>query len=251
MAVPVAGKQFWAVPTSNFVIDGSPVGCMPSCGGIVDTGTSLITPPQAVVTAIQEKIEAGTIEDCSDLTKFPDFEFQLGDHKLSLPASSYVADAGVQNIEVFHQHLAFAPLPMSKKELKLVELAKKNGQETPPVHSCILLLSPGDESEVTQFGPMVIFGMSLFRKYAIQFDLSADMAGQDNGRAMRFAEAAHDCSGPVRGGEFRRTKLLTSVNVDKLRVSPLQQRLRRNNDHNLKQKIVKGEQYLRKGTLRI
>jgi len=160
MSVPVAGKMFWAVPTSKFTIDGASVGCEPSCGGIVDTGTSLLTPPKAVVKAIQDKIESGTIEDCSDLSKFPDFVFNMGDHKLSLPASSYIADAGAQQTEVFHQQLAFAPLPMSKRDLAIVQSAKKNGQIAPAVPACVLLLSPGDESEQTQFGPMVILHLS-------------------------------------------------------------------------------------------
>merc|ERR1719265_2998631 len=217
--------MFWAVPTSKFQLDGVSVGCEPSCGGIVDTGTSLMTPPAAVVQAIQKKIESGSIEDCSDLSKFPDFVFNMGDHQLSLPASSYVADAGTQNVEVFHQQLAFAPLPMSKRDLSIVQSAKAAGRPAPPVHACVLLLSPGDESEKTQFGPMVIFGMSLFRKYAVQFDLAGDMEGKEDSRVMRFAEAAHDCSGPVKGGEFRRKSTLQKVNLNKLRISPLQQRI--------------------------
>jgi len=245
MAVPVGGKMFWALPTSKFMVDGAELGCNPSCGGIIDTGTSLITPPAAVVKSLQKKIESGSIADCSDLSKFPDFEFMLGEHKLSLPASSYIADAGTQNVEVFHQQLAFAPLPMTKRDLAIVQSAKKNGQQAPPVHSCILLLSPGDESEQTQFGPMVIFGMSLFRKYAVQFDLASDLAGTDGGRTMRFAEAAHDCSGPVKGGEFRRKSTLQKVNLDKLRVSPLQQRLMAPRDRKV------GYQMFRKGSLRI
>jgi len=245
MNVPVAGKMFWAVPTSDFKIDGSEVGCKPSCGGIMDTGTSLMTPPQAVVSAIQEKIENGKIEDCSDLSKFPDFEFKLGDHWMSLPASSYIGDAGSQEMEVFHQQLAFAPLPMTKRDLAIVQAAKKAGVQAPPVHSCVLLLSPGDESEQTQFGPMVIFGMSLFRKYAVQFDLSGDIEGKENARSMRFAEAAHDCSGPVKGGEFRRKSTLQKVNLNKLRVSPLQQRLTPQRDKKF------GSKLFRKGMLRI
>merc|ERR1719217_1025841 len=133
---------------------------------------------------------------------------------------------------------------MTKRDLAIVESAKKNGQAPPQVHSCVLLLSPGDESEQTQFGPMVIFGVSLFRKYAVQFDLASDMEGKDGGRTMRFAEAAHDCSGPVKGGEFRRKSVLQKVNMDKLRVSPLQQRLAAQRDKKY------GSNLFRKGTLR-
>lgn len=242
--VPVPGVQFWALPTSNFQIDGEVIGCTPSCGGIVDTGTSLITPPKAVVMALKKKIENSSIEDCSDLSKFPDFVFKLGEHTFSLPPSSYIADAGTQNIEVFHQQLAFAPLPMTKRDLRVVQSAKKAGQMPPQVHSCVLLLSPGDESEQTQFGPMVILGMSLFRKYAVQFDVQADLDGKEGKRSMRFAEAAHDCSGPVKGGEFRRKSTLAKVNLDKLRVSPLQHRIVA-----MKHKV--GYNMLRKGTFRI
>merc|ERR1719316_1995502 len=220
----------------------------------MDTGTSLMTPPQAVIDAITKKLEKSKVEDCSDISKFPNFVFKLGDHTLSLPPSSYIADAGTQQIEVFmdkaHQQLAFKPLPMSAKDKALVnaELAKpKHKQDTSkPVHACVLLLSAGDETEQTQFGPMVIFGMSLFRKYAVQFDLTGDHDGTENSRFLLFAEAQSDCSGPVKGGEFRRKSSLQKVNIDKLRVSPLQQRLMPSRD----QKKFSSRLF-RKGTLRI
>merc|ERR1719217_537623 len=49
--IPVPGKMFWAVPTSEWKLDGtgpfkmfqSTIGCADhSCGAIIDTGTSLI-----------------------------------------------------------------------------------------------------------------------------------------------------------------------------------------------------------------
>jgi len=225
MTVPVAGKMFWAVPTSKFTMGGEDVGCKPSCGGIIDTGTSLFTPPQSVIDKIKDKITSGNIEDCSDISKFPTFEFKLGEHKMSLPPSAYIADAGKQQITVFRQQLAVLPLPMTKRDLATIKAAEKAGQTPPEVHSCVLLLSPGDETEQTQFGPMVIFGMSLFRKYAVQFDLAGDYDGKKEKRYMRFAEASHDCSGPVTGGEFRRSAKLQKVNLNKLRINPLQQRI--------------------------
>merc|ERR1719160_2066452 len=131
---------------------------------------------------------------------------------------------------------------MRKADRKLLEQAKLEGKPSPKVHSCVLLLSPNDESEQTQFGPMVILGMSLFRKYAVQFDLSGDLEGKENTRAMRFAESAADCSGPVKGGEFRRMGTMKKVDLDKLRISPLQQRLMPKRDlkygTNLRQKPV-------------
>merc|ERR1719506_2406638 len=132
---------------------------------------------------------------------------------------------------------------MTKRDLAIVQSAKAAGHAAPAVHSCILLLGPGDESEQTQFAPMVIFGMSLFRKYAVQFDLTGDHDDKEDSRFLRFAEAAPDCSGPVKGGEFRRKSVLQKVNMDKLRVSPLQQRLMPSKGKNY------GSQLFRKGTL--
>merc|ERR1719329_1143992 len=109
VTVPSVGKLFWGVKASNFQLNSggwfgkSSVGCNPSCGGVIDSGTSLLTPPAEVVEAIQTNIENGNIEDCSDISKFPDFVFKLGDETFSLPASTYIADAGSQQIQqVFH-----------------------------------------------------------------------------------------------------------------------------------------------------
>merc|ERR1719152_671694 len=86
----------------------------------------------------------------------------------------------------------------------------------------------------TQFGPMVILGMSLFRKYAVQFDLSGDLADPffvDNHTAdnpqryLHFAEAAPDCKGSAKGTRFLRKAPLQTINLDKVRLSPLQHRL--------------------------
>merc|ERR1719198_175236 len=128
---------------------------------------------------------------------------------------------------------------MTKRDLARIKAAKAAGKEAPSVHTCVLLLSPGDESEKTQFGPMVIFGMSLFRKYAVQFDLTGDHDGKENSRVLRFAEAAPDCSGTIKGGEFRRKAILQRVNLDKLRVSPLQQRLTHTNGKKYGSKLLR------------
>jgi len=268
LKVPVPASEFWGLPVSHFQMDKKTVGCVPHCGAIIDTGTSLLTFPSAIVRAISMKIQDAGIKDCSDLSKFPDFEFKLGDHKFSLPPSAYLADAGVQQTQGFHQQLAFAPLPMTARDLSTVESAKRDGLQVPSVHSCIMMVSAGDygnvhleatgdksvnleaeasgdKSEQTQYGKMVIFGMSLFRKYAIQFDLSGDIEGKEGTRAMRFAEASPDCTGPVQAPEFsRQARTLHKVNLDKLRISPLQQRLAPHSD-------VMGSQLFRKGVLRI
>merc|ERR1719265_896210 len=114
MTVPVLGKTFWATPASDFKLvmpEGASehaistarawpfgqnsdwdketsVGCSPSCGAVVDTGTSLLTPPPEAVDLIQRAIEAKDIEDRSDLSKFPTLSFKLNGQDLSLPPQS-------------------------------------------------------------------------------------------------------------------------------------------------------------------
>jgi hypothetical protein len=263
--VPVPGQVFWALPTSDFKMVGAPgflglhsdknVGCQPSCGGIIDTGTSLITPPPSVVQAIQASLENGDVEDCSDLSRFPTFEFKLNGATLSLPPQSYIADAGYTEVFLKHRFLSLPTLPMTKQDAKLVKKARALKQTETKVRSCVLLLSPNDEPEETQYGPMVIFGMSLFRKYAVQFDLSGDVEGKKHTskaptRFLHLAEAAPDCEGPVSGGRFKqKRKTMQTVKLDKIRISPLQQRVlpkRTKELKGLKMKLTK-----RKGILRI
>jgi len=265
LVVESTADQFWAAPVHDFRLQSEQtdesVGCLNSCGGVIDTGTSLNTFPTNIVNGIIQKINNGKIKDCSDLSKFPTFMFDMGGHTLSLPPSSYIAAAGKQKTQKkFHEQLAFAPLPMSARDLSVIESAERDGLEAPPVNSCVLMVSSGDygnaqlatsggQSEQAQFGDMVIFGMSVFRKYAVQFDLSGDLEHNDYEspppRYMRFAEASPDCSGPVQGGEFsRKANTLQKVDLDKLRISPLQQRLTPHSE-------VMGNQFFRKGGLRI
>jgi hypothetical protein len=273
VTVPVLGKTFWATPASDFKLvmpdagakpgftetfnkmlqfgrvnwdKETVVGCNPHCGAVVDTGTSLFTPPPEVVDQIQLAIESKDIQDCSDLSKFPTLAFKLGDKEFTLPPESYIGDAGDQSPENFKNvHLAFPMLPMKSQDLNLVQVGS-------PVHSCVLLLSDGDETEQTPWGPMMILGMSLFRKYAVQFDLTGDFEGKEPSvsnptRFMRFAEATPDCTETKAGSRlhqiFNNTQTdlhqikplhrmfgsMQKVSLKKLRVSPLQKQLKQLN----------------------
>jgi len=282
VTVPVLGKTFWATPATDFKLvmpdpvkgmafakkweisdiwsdiskqfkdpdewdKETSIGCDPSCGAVIDTGTSLLTPPPEAVDQIQRAIEAKDIEDCSDLSKFPTLAFKLNGQDLSLPPQSYIGDAGLQDpLEFRNVHLAFPLLPMKSADLHLI-------QKGDPVHSCVLMLSRGDETEQTPWGSMIIFGMSLFRKYSVQFDLAADFEGKEPSlsnptRMMRFAEASPDCQETKQGTQFmklfngtqnnlhqihsqrRSFSSIQKVNLKKLRISPLQKQLKELND---------------------
>merc|ERR1719316_161217 len=128
----------------------------------MDTGTSLFTPPKSVIKAVQDVLENGDVEDCSDLSKFPTFKFTLGEHEFSLPPSSYLVDLGEAPVNtVFFEQLAFPPLGMSKKDAAILKAArtiptspKQLSKDDPRMaHQCALMIGAADESEPpTQFG---------------------------------------------------------------------------------------------------
>lgn len=90
-SVAVKGQVHWAVPMGSFRAEGvsAPDPCQPSCGAILDSGTSLIAvPPQArgLVNALKSMIKS----DCSNLHTLPSLHFDLDGLPLELPPHAYV-----------------------------------------------------------------------------------------------------------------------------------------------------------------
>jgi len=293
VAVPAMGKLFWATKMVGFHISGEASSkfaskrisrdfkaCEPSCGAIIDTGTSLLTPPKEVIEHMSRLLDHGHIEDCSDMSKFPTITFSLGDKEFSLPPEAYVGKVDDEQVGFKHKNLAFPLLPM-RKEKKLntnhsvVALKQESvsenqeGENFPLTGACAIMMSEGDATDTTPWGPMVIFGMQLFRKYAIQFDLSGDMAGvkpsfTNPTRIMRFTEASPDCVSDSQGKTFNlkqgeakqgsQTRVLEGsrlhvVNLKKIRKSTFQGHLEKSRlDVNYK---VAGHQFRYKNIVRI
>jgi len=130
------------------------VGCEKGCGAVVDTGTSLLSVPTTTYRAIAQMLDKHlTVEDCSDLSNFPALIITVAGHRLRLPPSSYIGIA--------------SGMP-SQQAAKYMHMANKAYAA-----ACdLLLLDLGVEE--TQFGPMVILGMPLFREYYTTFDLGPD-----------------------------------------------------------------------------
>jgi len=293
VSVPAMGKLFWATKMTGFQISGSASSkllskklhgdfkaCEPSCGAIIDTGTSLLTPPKEVIEQISKLLDHGHITDCSDMSKFPTLTFQLGDKEFSLPPEAYVGKVDDEVVGFKHKNLAFPLLPMrAEKKLNSTILALKQenvaenaveieqGENFPMSGACAIMMSEGDPTDTTPWGPMVIFGMQLFRKYAIQFDLSGDMAGikpsfTNPTRIMRFTEASPDCTSDSQGKNFNfvqgKTKhtarvlegsKLQKFNLKKIRKSTFQGHLEKSRlDEDYK---VAGHQFRYKNTVRI
>lgn len=229
-SVPVLGKLFWATKLVDFKLKyandlistktfNTFEGCKDGCGAIIDTGTSLLTPPKEVIDEISEKLDNGHITDCSDMSKFPTLSFKLGEHELTLPPESYIGAVDDEEASFKagfkHKALAFPLLPMKKKASNITLAFKQQEGATPiemkqefPRHgACAIMMSEGDPEDGTPWGPMVIFGMQLFRKYAVQFDMNGDIDGvkpslSNPTRFMRFTEAAPDCSQDSQGKMF-------------------------------------------------
>lgn len=87
----VQGKSHWAVQMTELHADGVPdtQACHPSCGAIVDSGTSLIaTPPEAAdfVAGLQALLQP----DCSNMHSLPTLRFQLDGKPVELPPAAWV-----------------------------------------------------------------------------------------------------------------------------------------------------------------
>jgi hypothetical protein len=259
-SVPVLGKLFWATKISTFELKGSVKSsfqaCEPSCGAIIDTGTSLLTPPKEVIDQLSELLDKGHITDCSDMKKFPTLHFTLGDHEFTLPPEAYIGAVDDEEVGFKHENLAFPLLPMKAGASSILKdknhtLALKQENQGPvnmkqegtfPVHgACAIMMSEGDPSDNTPWGPMVIFGMQLFRKYAVQFDVVGDIEGvkpslSNPTRIMHFTEASPDCQQDSQGKTFQfkqrnsakralEGSKLRKLNLKKIRKSTFQRHL--------------------------
>jgi len=89
--VDVVGQTHWGVRMYDFHVPGivNPDPCVPSCGAIIDSGTSLIAAPPAALPTVQ-KLSAMVSRDCSNLHQLPVLKFRLGDHYVELPPKAYV-----------------------------------------------------------------------------------------------------------------------------------------------------------------
>merc|ERR1719420_738344 len=115
---------------------------------------------------------------------------------------------------------------MNKNHTGPLKLKQEGTKKFPTEGACAILMSEGDPTDNTPWGPMVIFGMQLFRKYAIQFDLTGDHDGikpslSNPTRLMHFTEASHDCKEDSSGKQFNLRQMGTSYSNRQLEGSQL------------------------------
>jgi len=190
--VPVMGNITWGIALEGLSMEVAPsvdtdvhkikeiaAGCEQGCGAVVDTGTSLISVPSTAYKAIASVLESHvTASDCSDLRNFPTLIIKVAGHKLRLPPSSYIGSiSGEPSVQVAqYMHLDKRPQTGAACQLLLMDLGM----------------------EKTQFGPMVILGMPLFREYYTTFDL-----GSGRGHRSIFLTPADEACEPELGGKVK------------------------------------------------
>jgi len=169
-SVPVVGEAHWGVTLTNLKANSMTVGnnlCNPSCGAIVDSGTSLIAAPGSVLSALGNVL-GNVKEDCSNLHELPPIQFNLGPHTFELPPKAYVLK--VQDVQQVDQNVW--DMLFSKPKTKVVD-------------TCIPAFMQMEK--VSQYGPVWILGMPFLRYYYTVFDRSEP-------KQLHVAPATKDCA---------------------------------------------------------
>jgi gastricsin len=173
--VPVLGEVHWGVEMYDLTVSGSYFNlCKPSCGAIVDSGTSLIAVPQQVLERLSPLL-SNIKEDCSNLHSLPSLEFSLGGHRFFLPPKAYVQqvnDADRQNTSNSVWDVIWG-----KKE-------RKNQVVCAPAFMQM--------EKQSQLGPVIILGMPFLRYHYTVFN--RDM------KALHIANANSDCTPAAQQG---------------------------------------------------
>lgn len=148
----IAGKVFWGLVMTHAELSHGErsytVGCDPSCGAVLDTGTSLIGVPKPFIQQVMSGFEymGGS---CSNVSSLPSLKFKLNGNDFTLPPEAYVGRYVTKSIKWLPD---WVPQPiMIGCELLLIDVGEVN----------------------TEKGPMLILGMPFFRFYYTTFDLGS------------------------------------------------------------------------------
>lgn len=150
--VPVVGQTHWGVQMSGFSVPGivRPDPCVPSCGAIIDSGTSLIAAPPAALPIIRQ-LSSMVAKDCSNLHALPVLKFRLGNQEVELPPKAYVMKIRKKVTVKQKNYWGNVFQPKEVVEEKCV-----------PAFMTI--------SKNSQHGPVWILGMPFLRYYYTVFD---------------------------------------------------------------------------------
>jgi len=104
--VPLTSESYWEVSLDALSFGGSPV-ISSAQKAIIDSGTSLLAGPTALVATLAQKVGAKSVMgkeyviDCSKKSSLPDLKVTLGGKEFALTASDYVLEVSGQCLFAF------------------------------------------------------------------------------------------------------------------------------------------------------
>lgn len=162
-SLTVVGKVHWGLRMTGLSADGVDGDlCQPSCGAIIDSGTSLIAAPPSAAAFI-EALSLKIPRDCSNLHTLPVLRLVLDGKTLELPPAAYVMQVREANSSALN-----GLFKDSEREVRT---------------TCRVAFMSMDK--MSQFGPVWILGMPFLRYYYTVFDRS--------GGKIHVARASPSC----------------------------------------------------------
>lgn len=165
LKVHVPPTGYWMAQLTDVRLGGKLVACgWRGCGGIVDSGTSLLAMPKEHLAVLKQSI-LDLDPNCQQLSSMPSLTFKLGGVPLSLSADAYLGDFSSDAVDNYNG----TDKTGSSCQPSLVEVALS-----------------------TYMGPTWIIGLPFFRQYYTVFVQSAKLTPA----AMYVAPASKHC-GPA------------------------------------------------------
>jgi hypothetical protein len=162
--MPAEGVNYWGLYMTGLSVGGEELAstmCSPHCAAIVDSGTSLITLPNSLLSAVMYKV--GHVEpDCSNRDSLPDISFELGGHTFTMDAEHYI-------VKTLYDTTTGSNASSRLDRARSAGLGLGHLIEGQSGGSEICQLAFMSMEEVTDGGPMVILGMPFQRAYAATF----------------------------------------------------------------------------------
>jgi len=94
-AVPVVTESHWAVRIDNVAFGFTSLDdvCSPSCAALIDSGSSMLLVPPAVMAALERYVPAAALPfRCESISKLPDLVLKIGGHRIVLPPKAYMVE---------------------------------------------------------------------------------------------------------------------------------------------------------------
>lgn len=220
--IKVVGDIYWSAELTDVQVGHQSKGACGKavCSAVIDTGTSLIAAPSHFVEEIYELVETWSMEggSCDDVSGLPDLEFKMDGKIFSLPPSAYVGSVQYDD-SYLNSDAVKKFLPHLKREKR--QNLRVGGNNTAKKQDCEVLLITMDAD--SQFGPLWILGLPLFREYYTSFQFVTKDGGRPQARTMSLSVADDKCN-PGAANREQASELLAKVSSSKatLKVKPSQ-----------------------------